>query len=89
MSWTRKPKPVVGGKDRPAQPTQNSVKSDTPASVRLRVEEHLGVTYVFVVGALQVCPRQVVEVVSRLQHGNSLVVAGEERGQVIETVGGT
>src|ERR1700730_13279017 len=59
---------------------------DAAAGVDLRIEEHLDVADVFGVGAREIVPGEVVEILLRDQHRHALIVEVEEILQVAEPI---
>jgi len=64
------------------------IEADAPGRVGLRIEEDLGVDDVLRAGLAEVGHGEVVEVSLGQQDAHALVVHGEERGQIVEVVGG-
>ena len=77
---------LAGGNDRLPQPADDCVEADATRGMCLGIEEHFYVAHILVVHTSKVCPRQVVEVIGCHEHLHALVVADQERGQVVEAV---
>jgi hypothetical protein len=58
------------------------------ASCEPGLEEDLGVDHVLGVGFLEVCDREVVEVLPRQKHAVALIAGGEKRGEIVERSSG-